>query len=30
MSVAGSAAMDVWSAVLRRRFGISTLGWLAH
>lgn len=26
MGVAGSAPMDVWSAVLRRRFGIPTLG----
>ena len=25
MGVAGSAVMDVWSAVLRRRFGIPTL-----
>jgi DUF2938 family protein len=36
MGVAGSAAMDVWSAVLRRRFGISTLDyrllgrWIGH
>jgi len=36
MGIAGSAAMDVWSAVLRRRFGISTLDyrllgrWIGH
>jgi hypothetical protein len=36
MGVAGSALMDVWSAVLRRRFGISTLDyrllgrWIGH
>jgi hypothetical protein len=36
MGVAGSAAMDVWSAVLRRRFGIPTLDyrllgrWIGH
>ena len=36
MGVAGSALMDVWSAVLRRRFGIPTLDyrllgrWLGH
>jgi hypothetical protein len=36
MGVAGSALMDVWSAVLRRRFGIPTLDyrllgrWIGH
>ncbi len=36
MGVTGSALMDVWSAVLRRRFGIPTLDyrllgrWLGH
>ena len=36
MGVAGSAAMDAWSAVLRRRFGIPTLDyrllgrWIGH
>lgn len=36
MGVAGSAFMDVWSAVLRRRFGIPTLDyrllgrWIGH
>src|SRR3954447_11746133 len=36
MGTAGSAAMDAWSAVLRRRFGISTLDyrllgrWIGH
>ena len=36
MGVAGSAVMDVWSAVLRRRFGIPTLDyrllgrWIGH
>ena len=36
IGVAGSALMDVWSAVLRRRFGISTLDyrllgrWIGH
>jgi hypothetical protein len=36
MGVAGSALMDVWSAVLRRRFGIPTLDyrllgrWMGH
>jgi hypothetical protein len=36
MGIAGSAAMDVWSAVLRRRFGIPTLDyrllgrWIGH
>ena len=36
MGIAGSAAMDAWSAVLRRRFGIPTLDyrllgrWIGH
>jgi len=36
MGVAGSALMDAWSAVLRRRFGIATLDyrllgrWIGH
>ncbi|HEX7347315.1 MAG TPA: DUF2938 family protein, partial [Candidatus Limnocylindrales bacterium] len=36
IGVAGSALMDVWSAVLRRRFGIPTLDyrllgrWIGH
>lgn len=36
IGVAGAAAMDVWSAVLRRRFGIPTLDyrllgrWIGH
>ena len=36
LGVAGSAAMDAWSAVLRRRFGIPTLDyrllgrWIGH
>ena len=36
MGVAGSALMDLWSAVLRRRFGVPTLDyrllgrWLGH
>src|SRR4029079_6062914 len=36
MGVAGSAMMDLWSAVLRRRFGIPTLDyrllgrWIGH
>ena len=36
MGVTGAALMDVWSAVLRRRFGIPTLDyrllgrWIGH
>ena len=36
MGIAGSALMDLWSAVLRRGFGIPTLdygllgGWIGH